>query len=72
MLILKNSLNLCTKHKKIEDLLKGTCCHSNCFINDKIKDIPESILYCVGTQINTDSDQILMLFLPFMIKLNTT
>ena len=74
MLILKNSSNLYTKHKKIEDLLKSTAgCHSNCFVNDtKIKDIQECTLYCVGSQINTNSDQILTLFLLFMIKLNTT
>ena len=72
MLILKNSSNLCTKYKKIEDLLKSTAgCHSNCFVNDKIKDILECTLLCVGNQINTNSDQILMLFSPFMIKLNT-
>ena len=72
MLILKNSSNLCAKHKKIEDLQKSTGCHNNCFVNDKIKDIPECTLYCVISQININSDQILMLFSPFMIKLNTT
>ena len=72
MLILKNSSNLCTKHKKIEDLLESTAdCHSNCFVNDKIKDIPEHTLYCIISQKNNNSDQILTLFLPFMIKLNT-
>ena len=58
MLILKNS----------------TGWHSNSFINDKtkIKDIPECTLYCVITQININSDQIFVLFSPFLIKLNTT
>ena len=74
MLILKNSSNLYTKHKEIEDLQTSTGCHSNSIINDKtkIKDIPECTLYCVITQINTNSDKIFVLFLPFMIKLNTT
>ena len=72
MLILKNYSNLHTKHKKTEDLQKSTGCHSNCFIDDKIKDIPECTLYCVISQININSDQFFMLFLPFTIKLNTT
>ena len=41
-----------TKHKKIEDLLKSIVgCHSNCFVNDKIKHIPECTLYYVSSQI---------------------
>ena len=74
MLILKNSLNLHTKHKKIKDLQKSTGCHSNSIVNDKtkLKDILKCTLYCVITQININSDQIFVQFLPFMIKLNTT
>ena len=71
-LIFKNSSNLHTKYKKIEDLQKSYGCHSNSFVNDKIKDIPECTLYCVVSQLNINSDQILMLFSLFMIKLNTT
>ena len=70
MLILKYSSNLYTKHKEIEDLQKNIGCHSNSFVNDKIKDIPECTL-CY-TQINTNSDQIFVQFSPFMIKLNST
>ena len=74
MLILKNSSNLYTKHKKTEDLQKSTGFYRNSFINDKtkIKDIPECTLYCVITQININSDPIFTLFSPFIIKLNTT
>ena len=72
MLILKNSSNFYIKHKKTEDLHKSTGCHSNCFINNRIKDIPECTLYCVISQININSDKIFMLFSLFMIKLNTT
>ena len=70
MLILKNSSNLYTKHKKMEDLQKSTGCHSNSFINDKIKDILECTLYCVIGQIYINSDHIFVLFSPFIIKLN--
>ena len=68
MLILKNSSNLCTKHNKIEDLQKSTGCDSNSFVND----ILECTLYCVITQININSDQIFVLFSPFIFKLNAT
>ena len=54
-LVFKNSSNLYTKHRKIEDLQKS-CCYGNSLINDKIKDIPECILYRVITQINIGFD----------------